>query len=47
MLTQPKQVARITEMFQVRKEVLNPASVKLIGDKDDSPLLYTTKQIIC
>jgi hypothetical protein len=47
MLTQPKQVARTTEMFQVSKEVLSPVSVKLIGDEDDSPLLYTTKQIIC
>jgi hypothetical protein len=40
MLMQPKQVARIIETFQVKKGVSNPASVKLMGNEDDSHLLH-------
>jgi hypothetical protein len=38
-LTQPKQVVRIIEAFQVTKGVPSPALVKLMGDDEDSPLL--------
>jgi hypothetical protein len=38
-LSQPKQVAKIIETFQVTKGVSSPASVKLMEDKETLPLL--------
>jgi hypothetical protein len=38
-ITQPKQVERIMETFQVTKGARSPAMVKLMVDDEDSPLL--------
>ncbi len=38
-ITQPKQVARIIDAFQVTKGAPSPALVRLMGDDDESPLL--------
>jgi hypothetical protein len=38
-ITQPKQVAKIIDAFQVTKRSPNPALVKLMGDNDKSPIL--------
>jgi hypothetical protein len=47
-LTQPKQVVKIIETLQVMKGASSPASVKLMGDDEELPLLpdqtdYTSK----
>jgi hypothetical protein len=39
-ITQPKQVAKIIEAFELTKGAPCPALVKLMGDDEDSPLLH-------
>jgi hypothetical protein len=51
-ITQPKQVARVIETFQVTKGAPNPALVKLMGDDEESPMLknqsdYMSKCATC